>query len=319
MVSERQLSQSFEKAIRSIRDNVAYGALRDAIARGDYDGALRSVDVDDAAFDPLRGLILQAYAEGGVNATTGVKWPVAVRWNSATPQAESFARYKVGGDITKITDDTRAAVRWIIGDGIAFGRSPNRIALDIAGRVQSNGSRSGGIVGLNEQQTKWVADMRVKLGGVPDWPSIKANTRRDHRFDAMIERAYRNGATLTSAQIDRISGRYSDRLLYSRGLAIARTERGAAINMGTIEGYRQAAAKVGIPEDALIKEWRHNGMHKNERVTHVAADKTRVVGLNTPFDIGGFECQFPHDQSLPASEVINCDCTVRVIVPRSWR
>lgn len=312
MATETQIQKAFLDGVKDIVDSARYGLLRDAIMRGDYQSALDAVDIDEAAFDKMRALILETYAQGGVNAQTGVRWPVQVRWNSATPQAEAFARNVVGENITLITNDMRDAVRWTMGDGIAFGRSNNRIALDIVGRVGASGSREGGIVGLNRQQAEWVANARRYLES-GDYAAWERMGLRDKRFRFSADKPP------TAAQIERAVQSYSNRMLRSRGLTIARTERGLAVNMGTYEGYRQGAEKTGIPVSVLEKEWLHHGAHVHERLSHVAAHRQRVRGLNTPFSVGGFAPLYPHDPSLPASEVINCSCTFRVRVPRNWR
>lgn len=312
MATEQQIQREFLRAVRDISDGARFGPLRDAISRGDYQAALRAVDIDDAAFDGMRAMILETYAQGGVDAIKGTRWPVPVRWNSATPQAEAYARDMVGQHITLITDDMRDAVRWTIGDGIAFGRSNNRIALDIVGRIGKSGQREGGIVGLNRQQSEWVANARryLETGNYAAWERLGL---RDRRF------RFSDDKPPTQAQINRAVQAYSNRMLRSRGLTIARTERGLAVNMGTMEGYRQGAEKTGIPVTALEKEWLHEGINQIDRVSHVAAHGQRVRGLDTPFVVGGYSCQFPHDPSLPASEVVNCGCRVRVRVPRNWR
>lgn len=310
MATEAQIRLAFQKGVRDTLSGASYGALRDAIAKGDYYSALAAVDIDDAAFDELRRLIVQTYAEGGVDAISGVRWPANTRWNSATPDAEYFARNTVGQNITWITNDMRDAVRWTMGDGIALGRSNNRIALDIVGRVGASGQREGGIVGLNRLQAEWVRNYREKLlnGEFPSNTLLTAAERR------LIERG-----NLTAARIDRLTQSYSNRLLLSRGKTIAKTERGLAINAGRMEGYRQGAAKGGIPLSAIRKEWVHKGAHKHERLEHVALSRNQAIPFTQPFDVNGHSAQMPHDPSLPASEVISCSCEVKVTIPKGWR
>lgn len=310
MPTESQLQREFQKAVRDIAGGVRYGALRDAIDRNDYQAALNAVDIDDAAFDGLRAMILQTYAEGGIDAVTGTRWPVRTRWNSATAEAEYFARQVVGRNITQITDDMRDAVRWTMGDGIAFGRSNNRIALDIVGRVGASGRREGGIVGLNEGRARWVADYRKKL---------ESGASVNNTLTTAAERRLIERGDLSQAQIDRLVQSYANRQLLSRGLTIAKTERGLAINMGAYEGYRQGAEKAGIPLYALRKQWVHQGVHKHERYEHVAIGNAPARPFTEPFYVGGNACQYPHDPALPAGDVINCQCRLKVSVPRNWR
>lgn len=312
MPTEAQIQAEFNRAVRNTVDGASFGALRDAISRGHYQAALDAVDIDDAAFDGLRAAITQTYAEGGVDAVTGTRWPANVRWNSATPQAEQFARDVLGANITYITEDMRAAVRWTMGDGIALGRSNNRVALDIVGRVGASGKREGGILGLNQQQAQWVANMRRYLE-TGDYAALERMGLRDKRFK------FSEDKPPTAAQIERMTQAYANRLLRSRGLTIARTERGLAVNAGRIEGYRQGAAKSGIPLSALRKEWIHSPLSIRDRATHLAANGQVVVGLDTPFQVGFFAPQYPHDPLLPAGEVVNCRCQVRVTIPKRWR
>lgn len=316
MATEQQLQKAFEEGVRSITDSVRIGALRDAISSNDYAAVLRAVDIDDAAFDSFRRLMVETYAEGGISEITGMPVSYRVRWNSATADAESFARNFVGQQITFITNDAREAVRQTVADGLAYGRSTNRIALDIAGRVDGTGKRRGGIVGLNRQQAIWVENMRRKLKDDP-LAVLRDYTKRDKRFDKLIAGAV--DKPLTNAQIDRITGQYSERLLLVRGLMIARTERFAALNMGRQEAWSQAANRLGLPRSAVWKEWRHSNRQMEPRVAHVAANGTRVQGLDGLFNINGHYCLHPHDSTLPADEVINCECQVRYSIPRSGR
>lgn len=317
MATEKQLQDAFLKGVSEITDQIRLTALRDAISRNDYAAVLAAVDIDDAAFNRFRVLMVETYAEGGISEVTGMPSSYRMRWNSASPRAEDFARNYVGQQITYITDDMRAAVRQTVGDGVAFGRSTDRIAYDIAGRIGSNGRRTGGIVGLNQQQALWVRTMRDKLGNDPS-AVLRDYTKRDKRFDSLIRGAV-DGKPLTAAQIDKITARYSDNLLLSRGLMIARTERSAAINMGRQEAWRQAADKSGLPYSSIRKEWRHSSRQMEPRVAHVAASGTTVQGLDGLFNINGNWCLHPHDPSLPASEVVNCECQVRYFIPRVKR
>lgn len=309
MASERQIEQAFLRGVRSITDAIKVTRLKEAIAAHDYNAILDIVDIDDAAFDEMRGLVMQTYAEAGATELSKQRFPVPVRWNSANPRVEAFARNQIGGDITNITESMRLAVRETVADGYAFGRSTNRIALDIAGRVDATGRRRGGIVGLSAQQAQWVANMRSALEESPE--AALRYGKRDKRFDALLRRS----ESLTAEQIDRIIRQYSNKLLLSRGNAIAITERGLAVNGGLIEAWRQAADRVGFSTDRIQKEWRHTGRAVEDRPGHLRANGQKVIGLDTPFIVNGISMAYPHDPNAPASEVVNCRCEVRL----KWR
>ena len=333
MATEAAIAKAFRNGVSLIADEAAIGALSAAIKRGDYAAAMAAIDIDDSAFDELRVLLVQTYAEGGVSEISGMPYAVKPRWNSASPRAEDYARNVIGQHITYISDDMRAAVtsaiRNGIADSLAFGRSVDRVALDIVGRKGTGGSRTGGIVGLNQQQEQWVTSMRRALSGdiaqsgkfwIGDDGKLKTSfSKMDRRFTSLIQSALLTGKPLTVAQIDRITSAYSDNLLRVRGLTIARTERGSAINAGRQEAWRQAADRAGLPYGAIWKEWRHSTRKMEPRITHILANKDRVQGLDTPFNIGGYFCLHPHDPTLPASEVVNCGCTVQYGINRRWR
>ena len=303
MTTETRIANAFRASIRSVSDEVTIGLLRDALARGDIEGALEVIDLEPAAFEPLRNILVQTYADAGAQATEGLR---GVRWNSASPRAEDYARNRIGTEITRITDDSLTAIRNHIADGYAFGRTPNRMALDLVGRIGPSGRREGGVVGLSAQQEAWVRNMRTALENDP--ASALRFTRRDRRFDGLLRRSER----LTQVQIDRILTAYSNRLLLSRGRTIAVTERGAAINQGRVDAYANALEKYGLGPDAVIKEWQHTNRAVFDRPTHMNANKQRVRGLYTPFNVSGLSCQFPHDPSLPPSESVNCRCIVKL-------
>lgn len=306
MASERQIELAFNKGVASIVDAARVTALRDALRRGDLEAVLAAVDIEDAAFDEMRGLLVQTYAESGQSEISGMKFRQPIRWNSANPRVEDYARNIVGQRITYITEDMRAAVRYQVADGYAFGRSIDRMALDIVGRVGKNGRRQGGIVGLNFQQSQWIANMRQVL--LSDDPSKALRYGlRDKRFDA----ALKSGKKLTAAQVDNMTRQYSNKLLLSRGRMIARTERGSSINLGRQEAWRQAADKVGFDVNRIKKTWVHTNRAMKDRPSHIAMNGETVTGLDTPFIVDGWSMVTPHDTSAPADQTINCMCEVK--------
>ena len=303
MTTETRIDNAFRASIRSVTDEVTVGLLRDALARGDIEGALEAIDLEPAAFEPLRNILIQTYADAGAQATEGLR---GVRWNSASPRAEDYARNRIGNEITRITDDSLTAIRNSIADGYAFGRTPNRMALDLVGRIGANGRREGGIVGLSAQQEQWVRNMRRALETNPK--EALRFTRRDRRFDSLLRRSER----LTQDQIDNVLTAYSNRLLLSRGRTIAVTERGAAINQGRVDAYANALEKYGMGEDRIEKTWVYTNRSREPRVNHVAANKQKVMGLRTPFIIGGELLQYPHDPNANVRHVANCTCEVKL-------
>lgn len=309
MPTEQQIQAEFKRSVRSIVDASRFNTLRDLIAAGRYDDAVASLDISDAAFDGLRAMLVATYAEGGVSEVTGMRFNHPVRWNGVTAEGEAYARL-ARDHMADLASDMRAAVSWQIGDSLAFGRSANRTALDIVGRVGASGKREGGMVGLNDQRAKWVSSLRQAL---ENGEFVKRGL-----LTAAEQRLVDKG-NLTQAQIDRITQSYANRQLLSRGKAISRTERGLAINQGAWSAWVQAADKLGVPREAIRKKWKHNGTHMRERWEHVALANEAAIPMDRMFNVNGWGANHPHDVTLPASEVVNCSCTVSYSIPRGWR
>lgn len=302
MPSEAQIEKSFRNGVSSIVDDTRISALRDAISRNDIEAVLEVIDIEPAAFEELRGLLVQQYAESGIQSIKSVK---GARWNSANPRVEHYARNDIAGMITGLSDDMRVAVRNSVADGYAFGRSVDRMALELVGRVGPNGSRYGGIVGLSSQQEQWLRNMRAILEADPK--RALRYGKRDRRFDKLLA----SGRPLGAAEIDRITRQYANKLLLSRGRQIARTERGKAINNGRVEAWRQASEKLGFPLSEIRKEWRYTYRSRENRHSHVIINGEVVSGLDSSFSNG---MRWPHDDMSPPSETINCMCEVKI-----WR
>lgn len=329
---EPAIRRAFEKAVRDMRGGVRITRLYEALRAGNVDGAVAAVGIDNAAFNDLRAAVLDTYAKAGLATINGHTWVypdgtrAMVRWNMANPRAEEFARQIGTGLITNTTEDMQAAVREVIADGYAFGRGWQTIARDIVGRVGPSGQRSGGIVGLSRQQTQWLINLRRKLNDGDYRGALDMSLLKDKRLRAMIEKAMKDGRALTAAQIARIEQNYELNALMSRGLTIARTETLKAIEEGKYEAWKQGLEKTGVPEQFIIREWRHTGRAVHDRPWHQAANGMKVRGLQVPFVLSsGAALLHPHDTSYGAgaSEVINCRCQCKYAVDKkalkAWR
>lgn len=93
-----------------------------------------------------------------------------------------------------------------------------------------------------------------------------------------------------------------------RATTIARTEVIAANNAGSHAAAGYNADVLGVGADAVAKEWLATSDSRT-RESHAEADGQMVVGLATPFDVGGSSLDVPGDPSGPPEEVVNCRCT----------
>jgi len=213
--------------------------------------------------------------------------PIATRivqsFGGRNERAERIARDLGARFVTEVLDDTRVLIAQTIRAGLEAGAGPLRTALDIGGRVV-NGTRQGGLVGLDSRRAGWVQNYRAKLlaEGRPQ------------------------------SQIDRMAQQYSNKLLRQRGEVIARTETLKALNAGRQEALDQLIENPNndIRAEDVVRAWDSTGEDGKTRATHLAADNQDPVPQGVPFIVGGYQMMYPGDTSLgaPASETINCRC-----------
>lgn len=224
------------------------------------------------------------------------------------PRAERLTGEIVGGLIEGITKDQLASVRHVIADGLAAGRNPRDVALDIVGRLDKvTRKRRGGILGLNSIQARAVTSARAELEALD--AAYFRRKRRDKRFDAAVMRAIRDGKPLARKDIDAITGRYADRLLALRGEVIARTETLNALRAGRHEGYEQLIESGSVQRSQIKVKWRATGDART-RDTHAAMHGQTVTFGQLFQSPSGAQLEYPGDTThgAPGAETIQCRC-----------
>lgn len=224
--------------------------------------------------------------------------------------------------IRQIVDDQRAMVREVIAAKVEKAINPRTTALDLIGRMnRTTGKREGGSIGLTSNQAQWARNAEDQLRALD--AAYFSRTLRDKRYDRLIAKAIRDGKPLAQADIDRIVGRYRDRLLEHRGVAIARTESLNALRAGRHEGFRQLVESGSVSEDQIERTWDATG-DRRTRFDHAVMDGKKVQGLSQPFRLpDGSMMAYPGDTSMGAraAQVINCRCfeKVRIRYDRTLR
>lgn len=316
---EPAIRDAFLAAVRDVRGSVNVADLAKAIQDGRTDDAIRLSGVDPAFWQPLDDALRIAFARGGRDAlaalppvpdpATGLR--AVVRFDGRALGAEEWVRQHSADLVTEIIIGQRDAIRNLILGAIENGRGPRNTALDIVGRIGPSGRREGGIIGLTEQQAGYVTSARDEiLSGDPNYFTRQL---RDRNFDPMVRKAMESGEPLSAADLDRVTGRYSDRLLMHRGEVIARTESIAALHAGQYEGYEQIVASGKVPASAITKVWSATG-DKRTRETHADMNGQKQPWGQPFISPSGAALQHPHDDSLgaPASEIIQCRCAMLV-------
>lgn len=317
---EPLIQQAFLDAIDDLRSGVAIMALIEHLERKDVQGALDALHLDKAVYSRIDEAIRATFAGGGratVDAMPTLRDPngakAVIRFDAQAFRAVEWARQHALAP--RMVEIDKEAARILIVDGIAKGRGARRTALDLAGRInRATGRRSGGAIGLSVPQVEHVVSMRERLssGDPSEMRKVLEMGRRDARFDRTIAKAIEAGVPVPAEAIDRMTARYSDRLLELRGRTIARTEGMAAFNAAAVEAYEQAIEKGAVNEADLEKTWRAS--MRNTRHTHVALNGQKV-GFRAEFvSPSGARLKFPHDPDAPPAERVNCQCRMEITI-----
>lgn len=312
---------AFLEAVADLRSGVALRIVIERLERRDVEGALDALNLDRAAYGPLDEAIRRAYSGGGAATVDGLPalrdpngGKAVIRFDAQAFRAVQWLQEHALA--VRMVEIDREAARAMIADGLAQGRGARRVGLDIAGRInRATGRREGGVIGLTTAQARFAASARLELAsGEPDQlRHYLTRSRRDRRFDRVVTTAIRDGKPIPNEQVERIVGRYSDRLLELRGTTIARTEGMAAVNEAQMEAYRQAIDKGAVREADLTKTWRAVGDSRT-RHTHMAMNGQQVGFVGSFQSPSGSVLRYPHDPDAPAAEKVNCRCRMDITV-----
>ncbi|WP_115540030.1 phage minor head protein [Xanthomonas campestris] len=331
---EPAIARAFLKAVAEITNQAGVQLIADLLQAGRIDDVLTAMGMDEARFADLGEALRNAYAAGGQQGvsemprmrlsldpivTGSYKPRQDVRSPALRPTfdlrnatAEAWLRENSSRLITGIVNDQRTLIRNVLESGMVAGRNPRQSALDIVGRVGETGRRTGGVVGLTAQQGQFVQSMRGELasGDPREMAKYFGRKRRDKRLDGIVKRAIAAGKPVSQTDIDKIVGRYADRLLQLRGEMIARTESITSMNAGREEAYRQQVASGALAPENVTGTWSDSG-DRRTRHTHKAMNgQKRAFG--EPFESpSGARLNYPGDTSLGAGpeEIVGCRCT----------
>lgn len=324
------IRDAFLLSIADIRSQITLKLLVERLEKHDINGALEALNLERAAFSRVETAIATAYNAGGtamvgnmptMRDMSGAR--IIVRFDARNLRAEEWLRTHSSALVTRVIEDQRTAIRAALETGLSQGQNPNRVALDIVGRINRvTGKREGGLIGLTAPQSEFVASARAELlsGDPAQLRHYLTRGRRDKRFDRAVIKALNEGRALDLATVDQIIGRYSDRLLQLRGEMLARTETLTSIHAAKYEGFRQGLEKTNYPPEAVTRVWRSAADNK-VRHTHAGMNGQEVQGLDTPFQSpSGALLRYPGDTGLGAGadEVAGCRCDDDLRIDFSW-
>lgn len=315
---EPLLQQAFLDAVTDIRSRVVLKNLVEALERGDVAAAIDILGIEREAFGKFELAFADAYNAGGIDMAGSMvlRDPngsrIAFRFGVRNPEAEAWLRDHSARLVTRIVDDQREAIRVALTEGLAQGNNPRTTALDIVGRTsRATGSRTGGLIGLTAPQERFVASARQELlsGDSVALRNYLSRERRDKRFDALVRKAIAEGRALDKATVDRIVGRYADRLLALRGEMLSRTETMMALGKSRDDAMRQAILSGKVDAAFVTKRWSSAGDNR-VRHTHRTLNNDEVGFYQSFQSPSGATLRFPGDPDAPISETSGCRCTL---------
>ena len=228
------------------------------------------------------------------------------QFDGRRPEATVWAAENAAALVTRLTEESRDAVRATVAEGLDANRAVQTVARDIAGK-RVGSARVGSIVGLTGPQATTIARARVGLasGDPSELRYYLKLALRDKRFDKMIRKALREGRGITGADLDKILQAHKVKALGYRGKVIAQAETFKAAATGRHQAYQQMLEMDGVT--GVSVRWQHN-LSAEPRVEHIAMSGT-VVPIGQPFIFpDGTAMLYPHDEAAPARHVIGCKC-----------
>lgn len=306
------IGSAFLEAVATITSNAQIRQLIIALQAGNVDAALQAAGVRTGSWAALTESIRNTYITGGAFVIArDVPKRFGAEFNINNPRAEQWLRQHSSQLITLINAEQRDAVQVVLRAGLQAGRNPRSVALDIVGRVGANGRRSGGVLGLNAPQTNAVVKARAELESLDS--NYFTRTRRDKRFDGKVRKAIANETPLDTATVNRLSGRYSDRLLELRGSTIGRSESLSALNASGMEAMSQIVDEGLAKAEDITGIWitagdeRVRGPHSSMN----GQERKHGVPFTAP---DGSLLMHPGDSNLGAGPALTIQC--RCVVTR---
>lgn len=307
------LQKAFLDSIANLRSEAEVEEITRMLEAGDIEGALDAVHLNEASYRPLDRAVGEAFEAGGtitarslpsVRTAEGLR--AKFQFNVRNPRAETWLKDYSSTLVREIMDDQRDAIRNFLRANMEAGNNPRATALDLVGRIGTNGSREGGILGLTSSQEAWVRNYEAELRSASPTSAL-VRELRDRRFDAAVKRAAEAGEAIPEDLLSKMVQSYRTRALRFRAEAVGRTEAMASLHESQEQSMAQAVEAGLFETKNVVQIWRT--AHDNRvRDSHNSMDG-QTVPMGEDFVTGdGNTLRFPGDPNGPPEEVINCRC-----------
>jgi len=314
---EQAVLRAFTDSVQRVKNQVMINEIVRALDNGNVDAVIDLLQLDAATFEPLTQSIISSYQAGGIAAAQQIgripkgDGTIAVRFNARSIGAETWAKTLSSERIVEIASETKDVIRAQITEGLAAGMNPKSVALDIIGRVDGNGVRRGGVIGLTKNQAEWVNNAREELINLDK--NYLTRGLRDNRFDSIVEKAIDDGVSLSDEKVSKIINSMQNRTLKYRGDTIAKTESINALRAGQNEAVLQAIEIGELDARDAFKAWDSTGDGK-VREWHKEAEDQGEIPFDEPFIVDGEELMYPGDPAGSPENIINCRCRLKTVI-----
>lgn len=315
---EPGLERAYLDTIRRTVDAVTLAEVERRLAEEDEQGLAALLALGSLA--TLAELVRSAYIAGARYEMAIITIPRSLRpqvgrleFDQTRPPVEAWVASQVADLRRQAADNVRDAIRAVVASRRTVGGTlqARQAALDLLGRASpQTGQRVGGVLGMPGTVARHVANARDQLQSA-DPAKLGAflrRARRDRRQDGIVRRAIEAGRAVKDKDVERIVGRYSERLMRTHVDLLAKNLAHESFNAGRQRAWEQLAEQ-GLPIEQIDKEWSDRADEK-VRTSHRAMRGQRV-GLREAFRApSGVLLRFPGDSSLGAGydETAGCRC-----------
>lgn len=316
---EAMLAQAYLQQASELVGDISLAQITAMIAAGDDLALVQSLE-KMADYTPTLEAMRSAYLAGAQDEIGTLSGAAVSRIIQATGRrpifdprrqtAEAWMQAQAKDVVTALAQQQGDTIGLILTAGRDRGATPRQIAEAIVGPMQSNGKRSGGVIGLAGNDTQAIINARAQLssGDPAKMREYFDRIRRDRRFDKTIQKAIQAGVAPPQDVIDKAVSRYSERLLQTRAEAQASIEAMEVYNAGRQQFYKQLIDD-GIDATTITKQWKTRGDEKVREAHRRMNGQTQYgdVPFNAP---GGYKMAAPGDmsQGAPVSLVVRCRC-----------
>lgn len=303
---EPALQAAYLESVRETVTGVTYEEVARAIQSNDRDGLANLLAVLSV------GLFLEAARQTFILGARMEVKALVFPWPGFDPSSgppDDWLRGNAANIRQELTADREAAIAATVSGGILRGRTAPQIARDILGRQSpQTGRRQGGVIGLSGPDATALQNMATELA---DPRTVAAAGRRKLMDPAMlplINEAAAAGRALTPSEIERVVGRYAERMLNHRATVTAQSRAHESFEAGRATMFQQMKETAGDRYD-VKKEWftmRDERVRNSHRPMH-----RQTVDVDQPFISGrGNRLNFPGDRSLGAGydDTAGCRC-----------